>query len=231
MTAFSIALSSPQTITGVVCSYLKMPTKHKDVVQIQDAVYFLFERIVVHNHVKAVLFVDVDNVLYDEANNKKVLLATQKKHPITYDGYDRDCVAATFFSGTAMQNIQTVLNKVPDLALVLSSQWRKNRSQYQLRNEIFAHWPWFTQVLLSKTDDIESEYSETGLKAIYNKDGCAIEIRRWLYDHPNIKRYAVIDDINNGLSSFGHRFVQIYPPFLFRACYVPRVIQAFNFVV
>jgi hypothetical protein len=230
MTAFRVALNSPQIITASVCEYLgsAMPEEHTDSVQLQDTIYFLFEKSVVSQFVEAVLFVDVDGVLYDEKNNKKVAFALKAKHPSGYDIYDRDCVASRYFSTIAMYNIQTVLDKIPGCALVLSSQWRVNRSQYQLRTEIFAHWPRFAEALISKTDDLEKVYQQTGSTQKYKCEGRAIEIRRWLIDHPTIKRFVIIDDMDKKLSSFGRRFIHI-KACLFTLLDVNNVIKAFKF--
>lgn len=214
--SFNELLAYPYTSTQHICEYLGFPLEQlkfyreerEDAWELEksremlDVIYFLFERILVQRDVEAVLFVDVDGVLYDETNNKKVKKQTKQEYPIDFSaGYNRDCVASKFFSQVAMRNVQILLSQVPNCALVLSSAWRTSRSQYELRKEIFAHWPWFANALISKTKDLKNRPKE---------------IREWLTNHPNLKRYAIIDDNEHrGLSTFRERFIKISAESLF----------------
>lgn len=223
-----IPLSYPQTITQIVCAYLPKVKSHSELVAIQDAIYSLFEEAIIENHVTSVVFMDIDGVLYD--NRQEAFVEEFAKRCFSpqnaYDQYLYDLLASALFSPAAMDSLQRVLTSVPGSAVVLSSNWRTNRSQYQLRKDIFSVWQFFANATISKTEYIEEDYESVGNEMTYYKFGRGIEIARWLSSHPTIKQYAIVDDCDQGLSTFhGKRFVYVNRSQLFTAQNANKVIE------
>jgi hypothetical protein len=228
MTAlFDWALMSPQMVTGIVWAYLETPQHRTADIPWQDAIYSVFEQVIVREYVRRVVFVDVDGVLLAHDHSTLIKKAAQLKYAGgKYDDFDRDCVATEFFSISAMSNLQTVLKTVSDCALVLSSNWRTSRSQYQLRTKIFARFPWFARALISKTEDLANEYASPEKQENYRLYPRRIEINVWLTKNPSVEHFAIIDDVDKGLSLRGKRFVHVNPFLLLTANDTEKVIEA-----
>jgi len=106
-----------------------------------------------------VLFLDVDGVI----------------NPISFHH-------GSGFSGAACANIQSVLDKDPEVRIVVSSAWR--RWGIEKLKEILKD----NNIDSSKLEDITD--TEGGL----DPENRAEQIQRWLDKHKQVKQFVVIDD-------------------------------------
>lgn len=98
------------------------------------------------------------------------------------------------FDPIALSNLEELLKRVPDLKIVVSSTWRLGRSIDELR-EIFLPFRTISRAIISKTG---RDYDRIR----------GNEIQEWLDKHPEIEKYAIVDDDSDMLDSQKPYFVQ-----------------------
>ena len=137
------------------------------------------------------LFVDIDGVLNTEAHLRKQARDTGRSSNKNW-------------CPVAMAHLK-LLVEYYNGQIVVTSTWRYDHSLRQLK-ELF------------ETNGLPGKYV-VGVtpSLIYENSGKVNrgdEIRRWISEHlytEEIPRYAILDDIDEGLSQFGERFIQCDP--------------------
>lgn len=90
------------------------------------------------------------------------------------------------FNKTQCVNLQMLLNKVPDLKIVVSSSWRTFGLEAM------------RDILKSNGIDPRRVLDVTGHeKSPDNKDHRGFQVYNWLKKHPNVKSFAIVDDEND----------------------------------
>lgn len=116
---------------------------------------------------KSVLFLDFDGVLNSEASFR---LEIRK-------GTERVCDT---LSEIACSNLQQVLEKCPDLRIVVSSTWRLLHSLDDLR------------VILRRYGVDDTRVIDKTPATLSGERGREIDL--WLNDHPKVSRFVIVDD-------------------------------------
>lgn len=140
---------------------------------------------------KLTLFVDIDGVLNTDAHLKRQVKQTGRS-------------STKNWCPLAMAHLKLVVEYYNG-QIVVSSTWRYNHSLRQLK-------------LLFEENGLPGEYV-IGVtpSLIYENSGNVTrgdEIRRWIQENLNpedVPRYVILDDMDEGLSQFGERFVQCDP--------------------
>lgn len=117
--------------------------------------------------VKPVLFLDFDGVLNSEASFR---LEIRKGTEHVYDT----------LSEIACSNLQQVLEKVPDLRIVVSSTWRLLHSMDELRTILRRY----------GVDDTRVVDTTPGVLSGHR----GREISLWLLIHPEVEKFVIVDD-------------------------------------
>jgi HAD domain in Swiss Army Knife RNA repair proteins len=180
MTASATALSN---ISGIIMEFLKdnQPKVH-------NAVYDVF--------VKSVVFLDIDGVLFHNAQDGSVGRKVCELFPgkDIYTDFECDIAATHLFDKTALSHLEKLLLE-EDALVVLSSSWKDGKSVSKLKR-IFAAC-FFCNRIIDKTPG----------------EGYAPrcdEIAEWLSEHPGITNYVILDDRDEGLSQrFENNFVRV----------------------
>lgn len=140
---------------------------------------------------KFTLFVDIDGVLNTEEHTRKQIRETRKS-------------TSRNWCPVAMAHLK-LLVEYYNGQIVVTSTWRFDYSLRQLR-------------VLFEANGLPGKYVIGVTPSLmYENSGSANrgdEIRRWITDNLNteeIPRYAILDDMDEGLSRFGERFIQCDP--------------------
>ncbi|MBD3617529.1 MAG: hypothetical protein HUJ22_13270 [Gracilimonas sp.] len=140
---------------------------------------------------KLTLFVDIDGVLNTEAHLRRQIKETGRSTNRSW-------------CPTAMAHLK-LLVEYYNGQIVVSSTWRYDHSLRQLK-ELFENNGVPGKYVIGVTPSL-----------IYENSGKVTrgdEIRRWITDNlhtEEIPRYAILDDMDEGLSRFGERFIQCDP--------------------
>lgn len=191
------------------------------------------------------IFLDVDGVLYRENPSLKWCLEAKIKELFPdHDFFQADkiqtelvyrTVQAYFFDAQALHHLNLLISKIEKFAhiqIILSSNWRKNRSLETLKH-LFRHHK-FSQYLIDKTTDEVplrelNSYCSLDNHFIPYSSCRASEIHYWLKRHPEVVNYLILDDQDDHLSSiFGKRFIRTHDADLLT---LENVFQALTNVV
>jgi Swiss Army Knife RNA repair-like protein len=167
-----------------------------------------------------VVFLDIDGVLYNAPNPNAVFAKVAELFP-NGDKYsqNRECsiAASYFFNKTALQSLDYLINemeKVAQVAVVISASWRENRSVEELKTTFFGIHN-FSKYIIDKTPETLSKEEgalncpATQHNEEYSLPCRAAEIQYWLKQHPEVTNFVVLDDIDHHLSDcFGDKFFQ-----------------------
>ena len=133
-----------------------------------------------------VLFLDIDGVLLDRTTIDNTL-TTMLKHifgnKVSYTDDEKTTAEVRLFNSHTLSNLDSLLEHNPNIRIVISSNWRflgeakLLRSYFDLYN--------FSSYIVDRTGKASNRGSE---------------ISDWLAAHPEIKRYIIFDDIDDGLS-------------------------------
>lgn len=137
------------------------------------------------------LFVDIDGVLNTEAHLRRQIRETGRSTNRNW-------------CPVAMAHLK-LLVEYYNGQIVVSSTWRYDHSLRQLK-ELFENNGLPGKYVVGVTPSLIHENSGNVTRGD--------EIRRWITDNLNteeIPRYAILDDMDEGLSRFGERFIQCDP--------------------
>lgn len=138
-----------------------------------------------------VLFTDIDGCLNSAASAEMFhafLKHEDPKYNRFYNSSDLikfkpdmglDCRASEFCP-LAVSNYNYILQNIPDLKVVISSYWRWGRTVEQLQ-EIFTWLGLPADRIIDKTPVIHNVQR-------------GVEIEKWLDSHPEVTKYAIMDD-------------------------------------
>ncbi len=137
------------------------------------------------------IFLDIDGVLYrnlfdgSAIRKAKELFPKEKK----YTNYLCSIGASHLFDRRSVQNLNEIIDKIEKLfnvVIIISSNWREGRTVAQLRDTIFKVHK-FSNYIVDKTSEgvYGSRYKE---------------IRAWLDEHSKIQKFIILDDWDGGLS-------------------------------
>lgn len=165
-----------------------------------------------------VIFLDIDGVLYNYADQNKVTKKVKELFgPLRiHNNWVCSIAVSHFFNKRALKNLTTLIREIEKTRkvwIVISSNWRENRTVDELKNSYFGIHE-FSRNIVDKTPDKISQLDlksccsvvDSHLKNNYLV--CrASEIQYWLNQHPEIIDYAVLDDRDDHLSRhFGERY-------------------------
>lgn len=161
------------------------------------------------------LFLDIDGVLFNRPDHEAVLKKAAELFPDRRISNRIDRIAASyFFDKTALQNLDQLIQKIEEKAtvkIVISSNWRYKITVEELKTSIFGihH---FSKYIVDKTmDDLDDAkpFCRHPHHELDTIDCRASEIQHWLNAHPEVKNFAILDDVDDHLSdAFGERFIQ-----------------------
>jgi hypothetical protein len=120
-----------------------------------------------------ILFLDIDGVLITEAS-ARYYRWLDKDAPESDKGWRTWCPIAT-------NNLRILLDRVPDLQIVLSSSWRTGRTIKECAD-------------LLEENDIDRTRMVGRTGATVDSQPRGIEIQLWLDEHPEVIRFAILDD-------------------------------------
>lgn len=129
-----------------------------------------------------VLFLDFDGVL----NSIQYAVLMRRRGD---DGYGEA------FDPLAVSNLLEVLDRVPDLKIVVSSAWRLGDTVEGLRDLLSKN-----GIPAERIIDKTANQSQKGYERGY-------EIQDWLEAHPEVTEFAIVDDDSDMLESQKERFV------------------------
>ncbi|MCH2450157.1 MAG: HAD domain-containing protein [Gracilimonas sp.] len=140
---------------------------------------------------KLTLFVNIDGVLNTEAHLRKQIRETGRS-------------TSRNWCPVAMAHLK-LLVEYYNGQIVVSSTWRYDHSLRQLK-ELFEKNGLPGKFVIGVTPSLTYENSGSANRGD--------EIRRWITENlytEEIPRYAILDDMDEGLSRFGERFIQCDP--------------------
>ena len=133
-----------------------------------------------------VIFLDIDGVLLDRTTIDNTL-TTMLKHVfgnrVSYTDNEKTVAKVRLFNFHALVNLDSLLEYNPNIRIVISSNWRFLDEAKMLRAYFGLY-------------NFSSYITDRTGKAVSR----GIEISDWLAAHPEIKRYVIFDDIDDGLS-------------------------------
>lgn len=163
----------------------------------------------------SVIFLDIDGVLYNKDDDIDLRSKVRELFPTfegeKYTSYHYDTAATHFFSATAVGHLEALIKRIPNVRIVLSSNWGEGKTLSQLR-EIFAKHA-FSQLIIDKIPDkLNREeiktYEGRGMERLTMER--AMRIACYLEKHPEIANFVILDDRDIGLSkTFDKKFVHI----------------------
>ena len=178
-----------------------------------------------------IIFLDIDGVLLSDwekhqashyPSKEGIEAANQHEsylrlHSNSYSNNYWSLVIAHHFSKQAVENLSLLIQRIESVAkpqIVISSSWRQGHTPQELRSIYFAMHP-FAKHIIDKTPD-EIPFANR-----------AQEIQYWLNQHPEIKHFVILDDIDERLSKFfGESFIHIHDRYLLTEADVEKVLAA-----
>ena len=156
------------------------------------------------------MFLDIQGVLYNKSSlihSKVEELFPESK---SRRNYHYNIAATHYFDPKAVAHLETLLEKTPNVGIVISSSWRMGYNLEALR-EIFSLYN-FSKFIIGKTpDDLSSDGDGSRVSAFAMRKftGRALEIACWLENHPEVVRFVILDDYDSGLSKgFPAHFIE-----------------------
>ncbi len=165
----------------------------------------------------SIIFLDIDGVLIGDRGNSWLSDKIQNKVKelfIKKEGFNAGftelewrIAASHFFSPKAVDNLNKLIakvNKMANVAIVISSQWRLDGTVPDLKDKMFVLYS-FSRLIIDKTPDGKTWESKSR----------AEQIAFWLQENKeklNIKSFVIFDDMDlgEGLSEcFSSRFVLV----------------------
>lgn len=142
-----------------------------------------------------VIFLDFDGVLNSSAS---FIMETRKSKKV------RGMPVNKTLCHVCCSNFQYVLDKTPKVKIVISSTWRENFDLEWLKNKLASY-----GIDSSRVIDVTSSLyaADSGPYARYSTHRAdrGEEVNEWLLRHPEVTKFAVIDDnfIGDGLEQKG----------------------------
>lgn len=140
-----------------------------------------------------VLFLDIDGVLNSSQHFKRT---TELRQKTSKQGMDfRDSEWLTNIDQVCVNHLKHLMSKVPDLHIVISSTWRKTHPITLLKKNL-------SEMLNVNSDRI------LGITPVLWKNGevRGDEIQAWLNEHPDVSRFAIVDDDSDMAHLQSHLF-------------------------
>jgi len=107
------------------------------------------------------------------------------------------------FDQEALNNLKLILKAVPEALMVISSTWRFHYTLMELRG-FFAEAGIDAERILDVTPDLRRTEGQ-----IKHYPGKNEEIEAWLFQHPEVKRLAILDDVSmEDMVGFEDQFFQ-----------------------
>ncbi len=94
------------------------------------------------------------------------------------------------FGKVAVESLNLILEAVPEVSIVISSTWRLDRTLPEMK-EIFSESGINPDRLVDVTPDLRRYEGN-----IRHDPGRNEEIQAWLDQHPEVEKFAVIDDVD-----------------------------------
>lgn len=132
-----------------------------------------------------VLFLDIDGVL----NSRQGVLWHKRVKGLKGSIF----IDHRFWDPLAANNLLYILDKLPELKIVISSTWRVMHSMQEMKN--------FLEPLGVKPNKIIDFTPDLG--AVER----GLEIQKWLDDHPEVKEFVILDD-NSDMAHLKHKLVK-----------------------
>jgi hypothetical protein len=178
----------------------------------------------------SVVFLDIDGVLYNNRNDNSADAIARNFFPDVIDGQysnDQMSLAHTYlFRQGPVANLEFLVMSVDNFGIVLSSQWRVNRTVPQLRQLFAKHT--FAPFIIGKTPDRSDIEYQNSLE-YHQETGRASEISYFLKQHPWITKFAVYDDYDEYLSeTFGDKFILVDRSKLLTQAEVNKALKIFG---
>lgn len=154
--------------------------------------------------IDSVIFLNISGVLFDNCQDGSVYKKAKELFPQLNErqmsSYHLDRAATHLFNVTAISNLDALLKKVKNSAIVLCSNWASKRTVEQLQEIFQIHA--FSRSIIDKVQ----EYDD--YKSLLK--GRAKEIAFWLEKHPECKHFVILDDYDEWLEQgFPHNYVEI----------------------
>ena len=159
----------------------------------------------------SIVFLDVEGVLYRKSSFKHSKVEELFPDVKSHKDYQYNIAATHFFDSRAVSCLETLLKKIPNVGIVVSSSWRLGYN-VPLLKEIFALYS-FSELIVGKTPDYLPNHGRDSEASVFLTDtfyGRGREIACWLEKHDEVKEFIILDDNDSGLShSFSRHFVQV----------------------
>ena len=140
-----------------------------------------------------VLFLDIDGVLNSSQHFKRTV---ELRNKTSKRGLDfRDSEWLTNIDQTCINHLKHLMNKVPDLHIVISSTWRKSHPLELFKKNL-------SEMLKVSPDRILDVTPSLGKNGEVRGD----EIQDWLNRHPSVTRFAIVDDDSDMAHLHDHLF-------------------------
>jgi hypothetical protein len=184
----------PRKFSHIVIEYLYENSQYADVntrkkiQNIQEEVFVCFADHIINDFRPNVLFLDIDNVLFDIENENIIkcveesvakLNSSSSSKKENEEEEDLNAICEKYLDKDSVDSLMRTIQSIPKVMIVLSSSWRLKRGAIGLQN-LFSR---FGEYILGKTpliDDGKRRYRE---------------ILVWLEAH-QINNFAIIDDID-----------------------------------
>lgn len=159
-------------------------------------------------NITSVIFLDIDGVLYQRCDyDNSVDEIARKLFPAVigdrFNNFQSSKAHSHLFHPPAVENLETLVQTVKNVAIVISSDWRQNHTVSQLK-EIFANHKFSTFIIDKTPESTDQGYKD--FRSEQNLSDRAAEIAYWLHTHPQIKSFVVLDDLED---AFPKNFVHV----------------------
>lgn len=188
---------------------------------------------------KLVIFLDIDGVINSPVTREQINKKVDELYPELETIYDKriQVIAMShLFNKTALNNLDNLINKIEKIAkvsIVISSNWRLNRSVEELSQDTFVMHN-FSKYIIDKTPEklseeeistycIDKSHSETPFQCR------AAEIKHWLHEHSEVDNYVILDDIDSHLSQhFDKKYYKILCEKLLTSDNIEQILKDLN---
>eukprot|EP00801_Mesodinium_rubrum_P005326 Mrub_05329.p1 GENE.Mrub_05329~~Mrub_05329.p1 ORF type:complete len:190 (+),score=50.04 Mrub_05329:246-815(+) len=128
----------------------------------------------------SVVFLDCDGVL----NTTKILSRNFESHDSNVIFYPED-LEATPLSKECLSNLKVLLDKT-NSKIVLTTYWRVDEDNKKMLLYYLKEMGMGSEYILGQTKDLATMHS----------DDRGLEVKEYLKEHPDVKRYVIVDDQN-----------------------------------
>lgn len=143
-----------------------------------------------------IVFLDIDGVLLERMsidNTVASMLRHLFGHKASYTPQERTLAEIRLFNHQALYNLDKLLEHDPNIRIVVSSNWRYMGDARVLRHSFSLYN--FANYIIDRTGQAINR---------------GTEISNWLKAHPEVTKYVILDDIDDGISqSHKAHFVEI----------------------